>query len=675
MSKVSTDVLRLEGPGAAYVRVSDEKQDAERQRTAIQLFEKRHNIRIPPTHWFTDIDYARDEADERPEFQRLLKLAEQGQVRWIVVSERDRFGTADADELMHYRYQLRRWGVSLYDAHDVDWTSKGLERVILAAMSGAKSEQEQQDLSERVLTGKAAGAARGEWQGGVVPLGFDAVCLARETGKEKWRVVFEGRSRRRVLYADGRQERYDGKYNVPPHNKKMEFYRLAPSVNQERLDTAVQLFTRYATEAITLSALASWLDSLGIRNSQGGVYQGHHLADLLADTIFLGVYSWNRRTAGKFHQLVGGRPVAKDNPRAGDRPHAQADHIQSQRLFEPLVERTVWNRVQEKLAEEEGGKKRRVPVKAAWYLAGLLHCSHCGLPMNVGKSLKSGHEYLSRSYARAVVRSKATRGRALRACKCKRYNVTQEAVQPYLLRYLEETGEKLKVMTAAPPLDAPTGQLEDRYYPTFLESENSFVRLLDYVYRHAPEAKLRQLDPGDKNEFPPREPTPDDFFEQLLDLYRQFFDPTAHAAELAQLDAEHTRLTDKWDELPTPLAKAKVKAQLEALETRILALRQLSADLADRVEAHRREVRALEEALDAAKVALAGAAGERKDRFLANQLRSVLLRIDCTFQKTGAKGVGHARRHSVLTELKFIPKEGASRTLVIPRTFVGARSK
>ena len=72
--------------------------------------------------WFEDEGWARDTAPRRPNFQRLLKLAEAGKVKWIVVAERDRFGTANADAFMYYRYLLHQWGCRLYDSSGVDWT-------------------------------------------------------------------------------------------------------------------------------------------------------------------------------------------------------------------------------------------------------------------------------------------------------------------------------------------------------------------------------------------------------------------------------------------------------------------------------------------------------------------------------------------------------------------------
>src|SRR5262245_30543894 len=95
--------LALTGNGASYIRVSDDQQDTQRQYAAVHAFAKQHAVTIPKQHWFKDEGWARHQADRRPDFQRLLKLAEAGVVQWIVVSERDRFGTTDADEFVHFR--------------------------------------------------------------------------------------------------------------------------------------------------------------------------------------------------------------------------------------------------------------------------------------------------------------------------------------------------------------------------------------------------------------------------------------------------------------------------------------------------------------------------------------------------------------------------------------------
>src|SRR5207237_7534560 len=124
------------GPGAGYVRVSDDQQDTLRQYEALHAFEKRHGVTIPEANWFKDEGWARDTADRRPDFQRLMKLAETGRVRWIVVDQLDRFGTKNAKQLITYLHRLDEAGCKLYDAAGKEWTGEDIATIITAGVEG-----------------------------------------------------------------------------------------------------------------------------------------------------------------------------------------------------------------------------------------------------------------------------------------------------------------------------------------------------------------------------------------------------------------------------------------------------------------------------------------------------------------------------------------------------------
>src|SRR5688572_28974613 len=116
MSKSNGDRLHLTGTGAAYLRVSDDQQETIRQYDAVHDFERRHGVTIPKHHWYKDEGWARDTADKRPDFQRLLKAAQRGDIQWIVVDKLDRFGTKNPRKLVRYIDDLIDWGCKLYDA-------------------------------------------------------------------------------------------------------------------------------------------------------------------------------------------------------------------------------------------------------------------------------------------------------------------------------------------------------------------------------------------------------------------------------------------------------------------------------------------------------------------------------------------------------------------------------
>jgi hypothetical protein len=482
-------------------------------------------------------------------------------VKWIVVSERDRFGTADADEFIHYRYQLRRWGCRLYDATGADWTRKAIDAVIMAAVDGEKSEQEQHAISKRVLGGMVKGARAGEWQGGAVRLGLDVGCFDRATGKELWRVVLEGREKRVKVWPSGRVERFDGRGNFPRWQPLTEVLRLTPSKDKAKVQAAVSLFERYASEAVSFTALAHYLNALGIRSCYGRPFESRSVQDTLADPIYMGYASWNKTHQGKFHRHKDGTTVLEMNREGKQSRNRGDDWICSERLFESLVPLSTWNRVQEKLATR--GTRAKAPHSHRHYLAGLLVCGHCGSPLVSGHGDRGGngrYEYQCGSYTLAV-RYKTER-------KCLRNGVYQDVIERFVESYLEETGRRLEVLTGGQGADHLTDHLsqqEGTAWKTFLDG---FDRLTDYLARHHGEeyaAILRaaherheederalegggEAPPGALAEQLAQHPEVldgraegngfhllDDFPAECVDLYRSRFDPSAVEAELAEL--------------------------------------------------------------------------------------------------------------------------------------------
>jgi DNA invertase Pin-like site-specific DNA recombinase len=124
--------LILDGPGGAYLRVSGDRQETERQLASRAAFEKRHGVSIAPQHHYED-DMPRDLSDKRPDFQRMLKAVRLGIIRWIFVDHIDRFGFKNEWELAKLILQLQEAGCKLYDSSDHEWKTQGLESFIMTS--------------------------------------------------------------------------------------------------------------------------------------------------------------------------------------------------------------------------------------------------------------------------------------------------------------------------------------------------------------------------------------------------------------------------------------------------------------------------------------------------------------------------------------------------------------
>lgn len=102
------------GRGVAYIRVSSDKQDTKSQKAAIQRWLDEHGLTVE--RWYEDIG-SRDVAYKRADFQRLLKDVENGQIDWIIVYSKDRFGTKNSYEFGRFANHLQEhdchlWSVS-----------------------------------------------------------------------------------------------------------------------------------------------------------------------------------------------------------------------------------------------------------------------------------------------------------------------------------------------------------------------------------------------------------------------------------------------------------------------------------------------------------------------------------------------------------------------------------
>lgn len=687
--------LDLSGPGAAYIRVSDDQQDTKRQYDSAHEFEKRYGVTIPAAHWFKDEGWARDTADRRPDFQRTLKFAEEGRIKWIVVDRLDRFGAKSAKHLMGYLARLEDAGCRLFDASGKEWTGEDHGTEISAWVEGKKSKGEQLEKSHRALTGKVARVKTGEWQGGPVRLGFDVVCYARVPGcevlpnsklTEHWRVVFEGLHKRLKVYPDGRTERFDGKGNFPRYQDQTEVLRLAPSNDPAKIDVAVSVFKRFATESISPTTLAHYLHKLGFRTAFGGPYQGHHVRSMLEDPTYIGFYTYNRKHFGKFHRFKDGQAVEELNYEEKQSRNDKTDWVQSHRLFDPMVDRATWDAVQKKL---EAPKRETAPRSPALYLAGLARCGNCGSKMIAGrgKSLKrSGtlrFEFICGGY------HKATRDMERLPSTCLRNGVFQDELEPFIDRYLEEAGKRLELLTQSPDgkhlLDVLEKQESDawaafsagvlrltQYLAEFHTDEYNAILAWDAARRADEEAATatptRPLDAKQKERLnrvirkaKTITPPPDDFVRSVLASYRANFDGAALAAEVEKLEAKHTALMRQWADLPTPRAKEKAKAELAELEARIEELERQKQDSADAVEQHYREIIDLQCAIGEARRALRSESGERALRQRAEALRAVIHRMECTFVATGEDGSGRGRKSTRLAKVSIYPIAGNAR--------------
>lgn len=605
--------------GIAYVRVSTDKQDTERQHASLGLWADRHRVR-PRT--LEDVG-RRHQAASRPQFQAMMKLVAERQVDWIVLDAIDRLGFADPLEWGHWAHTCRSNGVEIWSASE----DKCLNRidaasVLTSSISALGSRDEMTKKALRDLGKKREMSKLGDFPGGWQPFGTDAVVIGPE-GVERWRVVVTGKWRREKRWPDGRIERYDGKGNFPPRAQG-ERLVLRPTVVAERLRALVFACERIAAGQ-SMNATAKELNALGLLHPHGRWY-AVLLKECLKNPALIGKPSYNKTSNARYGQLVGRVPTAlgEARPKHVRRPQSEWEGP-AEALFPPLVDADLYERMLARLQDRSPGK--RAPRSLKLWLAGLPVCHKCQTRM-VGWAYPTDKK-TPYSYACATYR----RHGANNATQCRLHRVGQPVLERIVSDFLAGLDQTI--------LEVQQAGEEGLLGLVFDQSRSTYARLcalregMEHFLLQALQevAELVAL-PGGRSRFVvdvgdgpvtldlPGCSSP----AELQSVYAWVRSATAGRtrARLGEIEARLRSLVATWSEMPTAYAKTLCSEEITRLEGERAGLEEGATNLGT-------EVRELFAALvglqGRVRAARQGADLERKSRLV----RSVIERIELEF--------------------------------------------
>lgn len=107
--------------------------------------------------------------DNRPDFQRMIDDAKKKQFSYVIVYRLDRFARNRYDSVL-YKHKLKQCGVKVVSA--TEGIGTGDESILLEALIEASAEYYSMELSRKIKRGRHEGAAKGNFLGGIVPLGY-----------------------------------------------------------------------------------------------------------------------------------------------------------------------------------------------------------------------------------------------------------------------------------------------------------------------------------------------------------------------------------------------------------------------------------------------------------------------------------------------------------------------
>jgi DNA invertase Pin-like site-specific DNA recombinase len=655
--------------GGAYVRVSDDSQDAARQRSQIETWLSTHGL--PSIQWYVDEGGSRHKAERRPEFLRLMADVEEGKLDWVVVDSQDRFGTKHAYEHGHYLNRLISQGCELWSvAQGLLSNPDDPVAVMMGGIASLTSRREIKEKARRTLGGHVKKAERGLYQGGPPPFAFDVGIFDRQ-GNEKWRVVFEGRQRRLKRYRDGTTEEYNGKDNFPSYDATDEA-RLTPTLDEAKRAAAVKVFEWYADEAISFNQIARRLNKLNVPY-MGVVWRSSTVQRMLTNPIYRGVRAYGKTTQAEFYRHANGRieevPWHKNRPVVEKGP--RTDYIVPAEEFntEPLIPRELWERVQGRV-EQRKAPSHFAPRTSGLWLRGLLYCGRCGKPMqgyNPSQSPSGRESYVCGSYM--------SHGGPENPTGCRRNAVRASTIESLLFDYLERTGRKiesvLKTRNNEPLLGNLVGDLGEKE-EAILATYRDMGRFVDDSISAQAAAAPKEDDPRlaklagvaralAKAAFDPASPhytlggdaKVQPKMVSLVELYQWVFRAMEADAreELGRKESQFDELYQAFKEIKSERARRKADAEMATLEREIDSLKAKLVPLTSRLDHLYEDLENVGDLVENAKASLEG----DRNRVKAEQVRRVVSKVICHFKDTGHRG---NRPQSVLERVEIIPVEG-----------------
>ncbi|MFN3484622.1 MAG: recombinase family protein, partial [Planctomycetota bacterium] len=314
----------------------------------------------------------------------------------VLVYELSRFGRFDdSKKIFAYFVEIEKYGYEFYSVTERIRSRGNIADFVQAIIKSEQAYDYSVNLSKYGLRTGCSLAEKGWWPGGAAPYAYDRMSYGPD-GKPKYRYTtrldksvekrtpdgtlveilppIEDKGKRRSAYSD--KLKGDRVKLVPSDPKMVEVVRL--------------IFEKYVKEGWGLRRIASLLNTKGVPPPRGRKWLHTSVRTIIKNAAYMGALVYGRRSDGKHHWLTiektggGYAPVIerKDVPGRTFVYREMDECIVDLENHEPLVEKSVWDEAQERLAEDKLGSKKLEGsgTRSAYLLTGdgLMKCIHCG---------------------------------------------------------------------------------------------------------------------------------------------------------------------------------------------------------------------------------------------------------------------------------------------------------
>lgn len=364
-------------PAAAYLRRSTDRQEQSipDQRNEVTRWAAEHGYDI--IREYIDDAVSGTSADKRPGFQQMIADAGRGDFKAVIVWNSDRFSRGDVTETEHYRYLLRRAGVTLLSVTEDYLHRDGIDGDVLRTVKQFQNRQYSISLSQNTLRGQISAVLGESDPGRAAPYGYDREIIAPD-GSLIFRIRFNPGRVREVFDKDGKlQARYaKGQAFAKPGRECRA--RLVLS-DPQRVQVIKDIF-RLCLEGVGFASIAAELNAKGIPGPCRENWGFTTIKAILENPTYRGDLVWNRRTEAKFYRVRNGRTQQRKR-QLGEAKVIKtdnADWVIVPNAVPAIISAADWEKAQEmarERAKKRGGAGHR---NRRWLLTGVLYCGECG---------------------------------------------------------------------------------------------------------------------------------------------------------------------------------------------------------------------------------------------------------------------------------------------------------
>lgn len=362
-------------PAVAYLRRSTDKQEQSLgdQRLEVSRYAEEHGYQI--VREYVDDAISGTSAEQRPGFQRMVSDAEAGDFKAVIVWNSDRFSRGDVTETEHYRYLLRKAGVTLLSVTEDYLHRESFDGDILRTVKQFQNRQFSISLSQNTLRGQVSAVQSESDPGRPCPYGYDREIVGPD-GQVLYRVRFCPGRVREVLAVNGNvTATYRKGQSLRKPGKECKG-RMALS-SPERVQVVKDIFA-WCLEGVGFKGIADRLNEKGIPSPRGNLWNFTTIKSLLMNPIYRGDLVWNRRTESKFYSVRKGRVDRMKSREQSAKPvlMPEDEWIVVQDAVPAIVTREDWDKAQAMVIKRRSAKGGKGKQRDRWLLSGVLVCGH-----------------------------------------------------------------------------------------------------------------------------------------------------------------------------------------------------------------------------------------------------------------------------------------------------------